>query len=104
MKRPITTDEVLRKVEPSIRDAVSTSHPGVVFTDIWVKPRTSWCGSDMVDVWAVYDGDIEDLGAPAQPSLSTLIQDILWNVGLDASPSTHLVAKADAKDLSPETV
>ena len=100
MKRPITTDEVLRKVEPSIRDAVSTSQPGVVFTDIWVKPRTSWCGSDMVDVWAVYDGDIEDLGAPAQPSLSTLIQDILWNVGLDASPSTHLVAKADAKDLS----
>lgn len=33
-----------------------------------------------------------------------MIQDILWNMGVDASPSTHLIAKADAKDLSPETV
>ena len=104
MKSPLTTDDVLRNVEPSIRDAVATSHPGVVFTNIWVKPRTSWCGGDMVDVWAVYEGDIEDLGVPTKPSLATLIQDILWNMGLDASPSTHLVAKADAKDLSPETV
>lgn len=104
MKNPDTTHEVLRKVEPSIRDAVAMSHPGVVFTNIWVKPRTSWCGSDMVDVWAVYEGDIEDLGVPAKPSLATRIQDILWNMGVDASPSTHLVAKTDAKDLSPETV
>lgn len=104
MKRTATTEQDLRKVEPSIRDALATSHPGVVFTDIWVKPRTSWCGSDMVDVWAIYEGDFADLAAPAKPSLATLIQDILWNMGLDASPSTHLVAKADAKDLKPETV
>ena len=83
---------------------MATTHPGVVFTEIWVKPRTSWCGSDMVDVWAVYEGDIEDLGVPAKSSLATLIQDILWNMGVDASPSTHLVAKADAKGLSPEPV
>ncbi len=104
MKSPVTTDEVLRKVEPSIREAVAESHPGVVFTDIWVKRRPSWCGNDMVHVWAIYEGDIEDLGAPAKPSLATRIQDILWNMEVDASPSTHLVAKADAKDLSPETV
>ena len=104
MKRPTTTNDILREIEPSIRDAVSTAHPRVAFTDIWVKPRTSWCGSDMLDVWAVYDGDIGDLGTPAKPTLSTLIQDILWNMGLDVSPSTHLVAKADAKDLSRETV
>lgn len=104
VERPGTTDEVLRKVEPSIRDAVAIAHPGVVFTNIWLKPRTSWCGSDMVDVWAVYEGDIGDLGAPGKPSLATRIQRILWNQGIDASPSTHLVAKADAKDLKPETV
>ena len=104
MERPVTTKEVLLKVEPSIRDALATSHPGVEFTKIWVNPRISWCGSDMVDVWAVYDGDIGDLAPPTKPSLSTLIQDILWDSGIDASPSTHLVAKADAKDLSPETV
>ena len=95
---------MMRKIEPSIRDALALSHPGVVFTDVLLKLRTSWCGSDMVDVWAVYDGDLADLAPPAKPSLATLIQDILWNMGLDASPSTHLVAKADAKDLSPETV
>ena len=100
----MTTREVLTKVEPAIRDAVAISHPGVVFTEIWLKPRTSWCGDDMVEVWAVYEGDIEDLGAPGKPSLATRIQDILWNMGIDASPSTHLVAKADAKGLSPETV
>lgn len=94
----------LRRAELAIKDAVTSSHPGVVFTDIWVKPRTSWCGNDMVDVWAVYEGDIADLGVPAKPSLATLIQDILWNMGLDASPSTHLVSKADAKDLRSETV
>ena len=100
----MTPDEVLSEVEPSIRDAVTVSHPGVVFTHIWLSPRTSWCGNDMIDVWAVYDGAIEDLGTPPKPSLATLIQDILWNMGVDASPSTHLVAKADAEDLSPETV
>lgn len=67
-KDSMTTHEVLSKVEPSIRDALAVSHPGVVFTELWLKPRTSWCGSDMVDVWAVYDGDIEDLGAPPKPS------------------------------------
>ena len=104
MKPPVTTKEILQKVEPSIRDALTIAHPGVVFTKVWVSPRTSWCGSDMVDIWAVYDGDIGDLAPPTKPSLSTLIQDILWDGGIDASPSAHLVAKADAKGLSPETV
>lgn len=99
-----TADQLMHKIESSVRDALSLSHPGVVFTDVWSKPRTSWCGADMVDVWAIYDGDIGDLSAPAKPSLATLIQDIFWNMGLDASPSTHLVAKADANDLSPEAV
>ena len=99
----MTTDEFLHEVEPSIGDAVAISHPGVVFTNIWLQPCTSWCGSDMVDVWAVYEGDIADLRAPAKPSLATRIQDILWDMGVDASPGTHLVAKADAKDVSPET-
>lgn len=104
MYRTAITDQDLGDVEPDIKEAVVSFHPGVVFTDIWVKRRTSWCGDDMVDVWAIYEGDVGDLGAPTKPTLTTHIQDILWNKGLDASPSTHLVSKADAKDLSPETV
>ena len=104
MQRPITTDENLRQIEAAIRDMVILSHPNVVFTHIWVEPRISWCGSDMIDVWAIYDGEIVDLAVPDKPSLGTRIQDILWNMGVDASPNTHLVAKSDAKDLRPETV
>ena len=84
---------------------MAKSRPGAVFTDIRVKPRTSWCGDDIVEVWAIYEGDdIEDLGPRTKPSLRLRIHDILWDVGVDAVPSTHLVSKADAEDLSPETV
>ena len=97
-------DAHLRDVEAAIKDAVVVFHLGVDFTDIWVEPRTSWSGSDMIEVWAVYDGDTGDLAVPAKHSLRTRIQDILWDMGVDAFPNTHLVAKADAKDLTPETV
>ena len=100
----MVSDEVLREIEPSVRDAVAKTHPGVVFTDIWMKPRISWCGDDIVEIWAIYEGDVEDLGPWTSPSLQLRVQDILWDMGLDASPSTRLVAKADAEDLSPETV
>ena len=104
MQGLVTDPENLRPIEGAIRDTVMIMHPGVVFTDIWIEPRKSWCGSDMVDVWAIYDGDIADLAVPGKPSLGTRIQDILWNMGVDASPSTHLVAKTDAKGLKPATV
>ena len=97
-------DTRLGEVEAAIKDAVVAFHPGVDFTDIWVEPRTSWYGDDMIEVWAVYDGNIGDLAVPSKHSLRTRIQDILWDMGVDAFPSMHLVAKADAKDLKPETV
>ena len=94
----------LRDVEAAIKDAVVVFHPGVDFTDIRVEARTSWSGSDMIEVRAIYDGDTRDLAVPARHSLRTRIQDILWDMGVDAFPNMHLVAKADAKDLKPETV
>ena len=97
----LNADTNLREVQAAIKDAVIVFHPGVDFTDIWIEPRTSWSGSDMIEVWAIYDGDTGDLAAPAKPSLRTRIQDILWDMGLDAFPSVHLVAKADARDLTP---
>ena len=98
------TDTHFRDVEAAIRDAVATFHPGAHFTDIWIKPRTSWSVSDMVEVWAIYDGDTGDLAVPARHSLRTRIQDILWDMGIDAFPNTHLVVRADARDLTPESV
>ncbi len=100
----LNADTNLREVEAAIKDAVIVFHRGVDLIDIWVEPRTSWSGSGMIEVWAIYDGDTGDLAAPAKHSLRTRIQDILWDMGLDAFRSVHLVAKADARDLKPETV
>ena len=104
MKRASTTNNDLSKVEPLAREAVIGTHPGVVFTEIRLTPRKSWCGSDMVEVFAVYDGDVEDLAPPASPSLGTRVWDILWDAGIDAMPSISLVAKSDLEELEPETV
>ena len=100
MERSTSTDESLRHVEAAIKDAVILAHPGVAFTDFWLEPRTSWCGSDMMDIWAIYEGGVADLSAPAKPTLYTRIQDILWDMGLDAAPNMHLVAKSDIEELT----
>ena len=91
-------------IQARIKETVRVAHPGVVFTDIWLRPRAFWSGGDMVEVWAVYDGQPADLGTPVGPMLETRLQDLLWDLDLDATPLTHLVAKSDAKDLRPEGV
>ena len=65
----LNADTDLREIEAAIKDAVVVFHPGVDFTDIWVVPRTSWSGSDMIEVWAVYDGDSRPCFAPASRKL-----------------------------------
>ncbi len=83
-----------------IQEAVKGEHPGVHFTDIWIDPRVSWCGSDMIDVWAIYDGEVEDLAPPpsAGPSLLSRMQDMIWDSGVEAFPGLHLVAKSDLEE------
>ena len=104
MNGPIETSDNWDAAEAKIRNAIQVAHPDVVFIDIWVRSGTSWRGDPMVEVWAVYDGKPENLGVPTRPALETRIQDILWDMDFDASPLTHLVAKADAKDWRPEAV
>lgn len=98
MERSLSTDESLRHVETAIKDAVVLAHPGVAFTDFRLEPRTSWCGGDMMDIWAIYDGDVADLSAPTKPSLLTRINDILWDMGFDVAPNMRLVALSDIKE------
>ena len=59
-------DAHLRQVEAAIKDAIVAFHPDADFVGIRVEPRTSWCGSDMIEIWAVYDGDANDLAVPAK--------------------------------------
>ncbi len=100
MERPTSTNDNLRKVEATIKNAVVLAHPGVVFTDFWVEPRTSWYGDDMMDIWGIYDGDVTDLSPPTKPSLDTRIQDMLWDMGLEAAPNLRLVAKSDLEEVT----
>lgn len=95
MEQPSSTNENLRQVEAAIKNAVVLEHPGVTFTDFWLEPRVSWCGNDVVEVWAIYDGEVTDLSVPTTPTIRTRIQDILWDKGLEAVPSLRLVAKSD---------
>ena len=88
-------------IEAKIDEMVRAEHPKVEFVNIWVLPHKSWCDMDMVSVWAVYDGELEDLSPPASPSLRVRIQDVLWDMNVDAWPAPHLVSKADAKDWRP---
>lgn len=98
MERPNSTDESLRQVEAAIKCEVVQANPGVAFTDFWLEPRTSWYGSDMMYIWAIYDGDVADLSAPTTPSLLTRINHILWDMGFDAAPNMHLIARSDLED------
>ena len=104
-------------IEDNIRRMVRETFPEITFTDIWVLPGVSSYGDEMVEVWAIYDGVVSDLQAPEELSIrpvardparvvqvSRVVQDMLWDMDLDASPMTHFITKSDAKDWRPEGV
>ena len=100
----VTQESDWNAIEAKVRDIVRKAHSEVEFDNIWVRPAKSWCDMDMVEVWAIYDGQVDDLAPPSSPRLEVLIQDMLWDSGIDAWPAAHLVAKSDAKDWRPEGV
>lgn len=98
-----TLSEQLPDVTEKIEQIVKAALPHIHFTNIWVKPGTSWYGDEVVDIWAIYDGVVDDLHrTPDKLSIGTRIQDMLWDRGLDVLPKTHFVMKAEAGDWRPE--
>ena len=95
----------LPEVTETIRKMFQQTFPGVVFTDIWVLPGTSWYGDEMLEIWAIYaDDDIERLRVPEKSSFRTRVWHKISDMGLDASPKMHFVAKSDAGDWQPERI
>ncbi len=97
----------LREELPHVTDDVSIivreTFPNIRFTNIWVQPGKSWFGDEIVDVWAVYDGDVTDLESVQEGlSFGTRVQHVLWDRGLDVTPSTHFITKSEAGDWRPE--
>ena len=100
-----TLSEQLADVDAEINRIVRAALPDIHFTDIWVRPGTSWFGDDVVDIWAIHDGEVDDLHrTPDKISIGTRIQDMLWDRGLDVLPKTHFITKADAGDWRPEGI
>lgn len=97
----------LRRELPHIRTEVQRIvhevFPNLRFTNVWVQPTRSWYGDEVVDVWAIYEGEIE---TPAQVeglnSFRRRVRDLLWDQDLEATPSIHLVTQSDAGDWRPE--
>ena len=104
MKTLIEKSGKLPAIEDNIRRMVRETFPEITFTDIWVLPGVSSYGDEVVEVWAIYDGVVGDLRVPAKPSFRSSVQDMLWDMDLDASPMTHFITKSDAKDWRPEGV
>ena len=96
----------LPEITTKIEEMVRATFPEVRFTNIWVRPGTSsWFGDAIMDIWAIYDGEVDDLQkVPDRLSFGTRVQDMLWDRGLDTLPKTHFVTKADAGDWRPEGI
>ena len=97
----------LREELPNIRDevhrVVHEVFPDLRFTNIWVQPGRSWYGDEVVDIWAIYEGNVDaQEQAEGLISFRRRIRDLLWDRDLDVTPSTHMVTKSDAGDWRPE--
>ena len=104
MKTLIEKSGRLPEIKDRIVLLVRETFPEITFTDIWVLPGMSSYGDEVVEVWAIYDGVVSDLQVSENPSFGSVVQDMLWDMDLDASPMTHFITKSDAKDWRPEGV
>lgn len=95
--------EELPHIRAEVHRIVHEVFPSLRFTNVWVQPTRSWYGDEVVDVWAIYEGEVE-----AQEQVEGLIsfrrrvRDLLWDQDLEVTPSIHLVTQSDAGDWRPE--
>ena len=97
----------LRQELPHIRDEVHRIvheiFPSLRFANVWVQPGRSWYGDEVVDVWAIYDGDVGGLEqAEGRLLCGRKVRDMLWDRDLDVTPSIHMVTTSDAGNWRPE--
>ena len=103
------TSRRLRENLPYVKDDIDRiareSFPDIRFANIWVRPGRSWFGDAIVDIWTVFEGEVADLADVTETlSFGTRVQHMLWDRGLDVTPSTHFITKSEAGDWRPEGV
>ena len=92
----------LEAASAAIRRVLSETFPDVTFTGIWVRPRESPYGDEVLEICAVYEGEVDQLQTPGRPRLLARIADELRDLGMRAVPSTRFIARDDAEDWKPE--
>ena len=95
-------DEILADVRTAVRRIIAETFPGVAFSGVWVRSRSSAYGDVVLDICAVYEGEVGELQTPARPAFLSRVADALGDIGVTAVPVTRFIAKDDAGDWKPE--
>ncbi|MXX75281.1 MAG: hypothetical protein F4210_11215 [Holophagales bacterium] len=94
--------EELPHIRAEVHRIVHEVFPGLRFTNVWVQPTRSWYGDEVVDVWAIYEGEVEaQQQVEGLTSFRRRVRDLLWDQDLEVTPSIHLITQSDAGDWRP---
>ena len=75
------------EVQSAVDRILRETFPRVTFTGIWVRSRRSAYGDEILDIWAVYEGDVRQLQSPERPYLLPRLVDALQATGNDGGTS-----------------
>ena len=95
-------DQALANVTTAVRRIVAETFPGVAFGSVHVRPRESAYGDVVLDIYAVYEGGVDQLQTAARPGFLPRVADALRDLHVDAVPVTRFIAQDDAEDWTPE--
>ena len=98
------TDQNVVEIKDTVERMVRETFTHVTFTDVWVQARESAYGDEILEKWAIYDSEVEQLQTQEIPWFRVRVADALWDMGVDASPKMHFITKSDAGDWRPEGV
>lgn len=89
-------------VQSAVDRVLRETFPEVTFTGVWVRSRRSAYGDELLDIWAVYEGDVRQLQSPERPHLLPRLVDTLHVLGMTAMPVTRFIGRDDTGDWHPE--
>ena len=92
----------MTRVQSAVDRILRETFPQVTFTGVWVRSRQSSYGDEILDIWAVYEGDVRQLQSPERPSLLPRLVDTLQASGVTAAPVTRFISRDEIGDWQPE--
>ena len=92
----------MMRVQPAVERILRETFPQVTFTGIWVRSRRSAYGDEILDIWAVYEGDADQLQSAERPHLLSRLIAAFQALGLTAAPVTRFISRDDVGDWQPE--